>query len=153
MGRENARASSGETFVDVVNDCLRKHQCALKAVSDGFDLVLVVRHPTTALKVLDHPENVASLFERIGASVPDFLSTPENTIYVKNSARACRERATRRGREGERHLNEDAFEVWHERHEDMMREREASGGKVYTFDTFGADSSQVVPAIVGCLGF
>ena len=34
-----------------------------------------------------------------------------------------------------------------------MREREASGGKVYTFDTFGADSSQVVPAIVGCLGF
>lgn len=147
------REKTTKVSLDVLNDCLRRHQCALKALRDGFDIVLVVRHPTTALKVFDHSESVASLFERIGASVPDFLSTPENTIYVKNSARACRERATRRGRESERHLTEDAFEVWHERHEDMMREREASGGKVYTFDTFGADSSQVVTAIVGCLGF
>lgn len=153
---EDARRSSRDTSrdsLDVLNDCLRRHQCAIKALSDGFDLVLVVRHPTTAIKVFDHPDRVASLFERVGESVPDFLSTPENTIYVKNSARACRERATRRGRTRERHLDEDAFETWHERHEDMMREREASGGKVYTFDTFGADSSQVVTAIVGCLGF
>ena len=153
----NASSNADDRILDtslvVLEECLRRHARASRARDEGFDVILVVRHPTTTLTVFDPPERVVSLFERVGESIPDFLSTPENTIYIKNSARSCRERATRRGRDDERHLDEAAFETWHERLEDMMREREASGGCVYTFDTFGADSSQVVPAIIGCLGF
>ena len=155
---ENVEAFAGgdkrETELAVLDDCLRRHATVTKAVREGFDVVLVERHPTTTLEVfVPSDRRIVSLFERIGDLIPDFLSTPENTVYVKNSARSCRERATRRGRDSEKHLDETAFERWHERLEDMMREREASGGKVYTFDTFGADSSQVVSAVVGCLGY
>ena len=137
----------------ILLDHLERRESVGSAVADGFDVVLVERHPTTTLRVFDPPRRVAALFEAVGRAVPDFLEPPERTVYVKNSARSCRERATRRNRERERCLDERAFDVWDERLEAMMRERENAGKEVFVFDTFGADSSQVVPAIVRCLGY
>lgn len=131
---DDARSDAGSqtlTVFGVLDDHLRRYHDTLDMMSK-CEVVLVERHPTTTMKVFEPPEHTKKLFERIADVVPGFLSSPENTIYIKNSARVCHERTARRARKGETALEELAFDTWHQRLEDMMREREASGGKVYT---------------------
>jgi thymidylate kinase len=134
----------------VFDDCLRRHRELVDAAA-RFDVVFVERHPSTTLRVFDPPPPVKRLFERAGRLIPNFLDVPRETVYLKTSAHACHERVKRRGREGEKSLDEGAFDIWHEKHEDMMKEREAMGGKVYTFDAFGASATQLAPAVVKCI--
>ena len=134
-------------------DYLRRHR-RLTELEGQNDVILVERHPTTTLRVFGVDALSKKLFEEVGASVPGFLDTvPAHTVYVKNSARACADRARRRGRKEEKNLDDFVFETWSGLHDDMMREREAMGGKVFVFDAFGADAHALTPSIVSALGY
>ena len=133
-------------------DYLRRH-ARVKDALLSYEVVLVERHPSTSLKVFGTDVRTKALFETVAAAVPGFMTpVPENTIYVKNSSRACFVRTQRRARPEEAHLDESAFETWGGALEDMMKERRAMGGTVFTLDAFGADSPQISPAIVKCMG-
>jgi thymidylate kinase len=139
---------------------LQDYLCRRERVNDAVqkqshEIILVERHPSTSLKVFGIGSNVRvkMLFETVAVALPDFLSTAGFTIYIKNSPHTCFERTKRRNRVDEKGLSEFSFEEWGKAHDDMMTEREAMGGKVFTFDAFGADSHQLSPSIVSCMGF
>lgn len=137
----------------LLQDYIRRYRC-MKELEGQNDVILIERHPTTSLKVFGIDALSKKLFDEVGASFPGFLDpVPAHTVYVKNSARACADRARRRGRIEEKDLDEFAFETWNGLHDDLMREREAMGGKVYVFDAFGADAHAMTPSIVSAIGF
>ena len=134
-------------------DYLRRHK-RLMDLREENDVVLVERHPSTSLKVFGVDVLSKKLFEEVGDAVPGFLNpVPAHTVYVKNSARACADRVRRRARTEEKSIEDFTFETWGDLHDDMMREREAMGGKVYVFDAFGADAHTLTPSIVTALGY
>ena len=134
-------------------DYLRRHT-KMQELKGSFDVILVERHPSTSVKVFGLDASSKALFDQMSSVVPDFIRPcPANTVYVKNSPRACMDRVKRRGRKEEKSIEDFTVESWHALHEDMMREREAMGGKVYVFDAFGADAHSLSPAIVTALQF
>lgn len=125
----------------------------VKELMGQHDIILVERHPSTSFKVFDVDPQTKVLFDGIAAIVPEFMTPlPTHTVYVKNSARACMERTRRRGRVAERNIDEFTFESWNNLHDDMMRERQAMGGRVDVFDAFGADAHTLTPTIVAGIG-
>lgn len=137
----------------LLRDYIRRYKL-LRDLEVKNDVVLVERHPTTSVKVFDIDVLSKKLFDEIDGVLPGFMHpVPAQTVYVKNSARACAERARRRARPEEKHLDEFAFESLNNLHDDMLRERKAMGGIVYVFDAFGADAHTLTPSIVAALGY
>lgn len=150
---EDARSDYGSQIFAAYT-VLTGHLSRESSVEDSkaWDVVLIERHPTTTLEVFDDSNEVRKLYEGVDKKTK-FLSNPENTIYIKNSAHACYERARKRGRPSEKPLQEFAFEQWNLRLDEMMKKREALGGKVFIFDAFGADANHLTSSIVACLGY
>ena len=130
-----------------------KREAQLRNVTAGeWDVVLVERHPTTTLEVFDESAETRELYDALH-EMSGFLKNPENTIYIKNSPRACRDRARVRRRQGECDFDETLFEAWHGKLENMMTKRIALGGKVFIFDAFGGDAHQLSASIISCMGY
>jgi thymidylate kinase len=116
----------------------------------AYDVLLVERHPTTSVEVFANADDLRLLYDSVGSLT---AAAPANTIYIKNSPQVCYHRTMVRNRYGEQSLCEEDFTLWDKRHEEMMRKREALGGKVYVLDAFGAESHLLSPEIAGFIGF
>ena len=134
-----------------LRDYMMREQFFSSAEMHTYDAVLIERHPSTVCEIFhDEDDDIVDLFKAADGAI-GFLATPEITIYIKNSPHICVQRTRNKGRESELTLQEDDFIQFDRKFEEMMVNRQANGGKVFTIDAFGASSNHLSAPIVECI--
>ena len=124
-----------------------ERQRFIREYAQDYDILIIERHPITAIEVFDADSAVRNLYKTLHLCYP-FMQPAEHTLYLNASPQACFDRVLERGRIWEADIDLEMLTMLGERHDTMIEGRRLAGYNVATIDATHNNPLQI--AIAAC---